>query len=40
MAEKKMSVKIAERIAELQADIVRLITCLTNIKTKYEKDKK
>jgi len=40
MAEKKMSVKIAERITKLQADMTRLITCLTNLKAKYEKEKK
>jgi len=40
MAEKKMSVKITERIARLQADMIRLVQCLTSLKAKYEKDKK
>lgn len=35
-----MSVKIAERIAKLQVDMTRLVQCLTNLKAKYEKDKK
>lgn len=40
MAEKKMSVKIADRIVKLQVDMTRLITCLTNLQAKYEKDNK
>jgi len=40
MADKKMSIKITERIVKLQADMTRLVQCLTNLKAKYEKDKK
>ena len=37
MADKKMSVKIADRIAKLQADMTKIIECLAKIKAKYEK---